>query len=209
VIRRSVCSGLVEREECFNDRQKEREADAAALSAVLWEAGGSRAWREKRERKENESRETASRLTRGWCHRTHARTHTARPWRTRKEKRAGLWLRREAAARVRWRRGERRGESRLKRNTQGQNPHLHTHARARLSPSPTSSLRRRRDGRDVRVTRVGDRKHRHPVQFAAGRPQLDVRARVVVHGRLGEHGVVVDLGAADGRNVGGDDDELA
>ena len=76
-------------------------------------------------------------------------------------------------------------------------------------PSSLHLLRRRRDGRDVRVTGVRDRKHGHAVQLAAGRPQLDVGPRIVVDGRLGEHGVVVDLGAADRRDVGGDDDELA
>ena len=42
--------------------------------------------------------------------------------------------------------------------------------------------------------------------LGAGGAQLDVVAGVVVHARLGQHGVVLDLGLAQGRRVVGDDD---
>ena len=47
---------------------------------------------------------------------------------------------------------------------------------------------------DVRVARVRDGHAAHAEVFAAGGAQLDVVAVVVVHARLGQHGVVLDLG---------------
>jgi hypothetical protein len=62
---------------------------------------------------------------------------------------------------------------------------------------------------DVRIAGVGDAQCAHTEVLAAGGAQVDVVAAVVVHAGLGEHGVVLDLGLAQGRAVVGDDDELA
>ena len=61
---------------------------------------------------------------------------------------------------------------------------------------------------DVRVPGVGDGERADPEVLSAGGAQLDVVARVVVHARLGQHGVVLDLRLSEGRRVAGDDYQL-
>ena len=62
---------------------------------------------------------------------------------------------------------------------------------------------------DIGVAGVRDAERAHAEVLAARRAQIDVVAAVVVHARLGQHGVVLDLGLAQRRAVVGDDDELA
>lgn len=61
---------------------------------------------------------------------------------------------------------------------------------------------------DVRITRVGDGEAANAVVLTAGGTKVDVVASVVVNTSLGEHGVVLNLGLAEGGAVTGDDDEL-
>eukprot|EP01113_Clastostelium_recurvatum_P043452 TRINITY_DN718_c0_g1_i2.p1 TRINITY_DN718_c0_g1~~TRINITY_DN718_c0_g1_i2.p1 ORF type:complete len:157 (-),score=10.34 TRINITY_DN718_c0_g1_i2:69-539(-) len=62
---------------------------------------------------------------------------------------------------------------------------------------------------DVRVTRVGDGHDGHTEVLSAASAKVDVAANIGVDTSLGEHGVVLDLGLAEGSAVVGDDDELS
>ena len=46
-------------------------------------------------------------------------------------------------------------------------------------------------------------------ELAGGGAKGDVRALEVVHGRLGQHGVVLELRLAEGRAVGGNEDKFS
>ena len=61
---------------------------------------------------------------------------------------------------------------------------------------------------DVAVPRVGDGEGADPEVLAAGGPELIVVAGVVVDAGLGQHGVVLDLGLAEGWGVVGNDHQL-
>merc|ERR1719238_2280649 len=61
---------------------------------------------------------------------------------------------------------------------------------------------------DVAVPRVGDGEGADPEILAAGGPELIVVAGVVVDASLGQHGVVLDLGLAEGWSVVGNDHQL-
>jgi len=69
-------------------------------------------------------------------------------------------------------------------------------------------LRRGHASDDIRITGVCDAEGRDAEVLAAGGAQLYVVAGVVVHARLGEHRVVLNLTLPQGRRVVGDDDEL-
>jgi hypothetical protein len=61
---------------------------------------------------------------------------------------------------------------------------------------------------DVGVSLVSDRDHGYAEELSTRSAEVTVGAGVVVHSALGEHGVVLDLGLAQRRAVGGDDHEL-
>ena len=61
---------------------------------------------------------------------------------------------------------------------------------------------------DVAVPRVGDGEGADPEVLAAGGPELIVVAGVMVDASLGQHGVVLDLGLAEGWGVVGNDHQL-
>lgn len=62
--------------------------------------------------------------------------------------------------------------------------------------------------KNIRVTSVGDGDGRHTEVLTATGTEVDAVALVVVHGGLGEHGVVLNLGLSQRRAVVGDENEL-
>jgi hypothetical protein len=73
-----------------------------------------------------------------------------------------------------------------------------------FSPFPLLVL----GGEDVRVSGVEDGEGGDVEELSAGGSELDVGSRVVVDVALGEHGVVLEGGLAEGGAVGRDKDEL-
>ena len=63
-------------------------------------------------------------------------------------------------------------------------------------------------GEDVGITSIDDGKDGAVVELTAGSTKVGVVTRVVVDGGLGKHGKVLNLGLAEGRAVGGDEDHL-
>lgn len=63
-------------------------------------------------------------------------------------------------------------------------------------------------GEDVGITSVDDGKDGAVVELTASSAKVGVVTRVVVDGGLGKHGKVLDLGLAEGRAVGGNEDHL-
>jgi len=58
---------------------------------------------------------------------------------------------------------------------------------------PLATLTGRHGPNDIRISGVCDGHGADPEVLSARRAQFDVVARVVVHARLGQHGVVLDL----------------
>ena len=63
--------------------------------------------------------------------------------------------------------------------------------------------------KNIRVTSVGDGDSGHAEVLTATSAQVDAVALVVVHGGLGEHSVVLNLGLSQGRAVVGHENELS
>ena len=63
--------------------------------------------------------------------------------------------------------------------------------------------------KNIRVTSVGDGDGGHAEVLTATSAQVDAVALVVVHGGLGEHSVVLNLGLSQGRAVVGHENELS
>ena len=63
--------------------------------------------------------------------------------------------------------------------------------------------------KNIRVTSVGDGDGGHAEVLTATRTQVDAVALVVVHGGLGEHSVVLNLGLSQRRAVVGHENELS
>ena len=63
-------------------------------------------------------------------------------------------------------------------------------------------------GENVGITSIDDGKNGAVEELTAGSAKVGVVTRVVVDGGLGKHGKVLDLGLAEGRAVGGDEDHL-
>jgi hypothetical protein len=84
-------------------------------------------------------------------------------------------------------------------------PGLGTHTLDNLSRLGVSLLHR---VEDVAVSRIGDGHNGAAEELTAGSAEEVVVASKVVHVSLGEHGVVLELRAAEGRAVARDDDEL-
>ena len=61
---------------------------------------------------------------------------------------------------------------------------------------------------DVGVTSVGDGENGGTEVLTAGGTEVEVVTGVLVDRGVGEHGVVLNLGATDGGKVGGEDNEL-
>lgn len=63
--------------------------------------------------------------------------------------------------------------------------------------------------KNIRVTSVGDGDSGHAEVLTAASAEVDAVALVVVHGGLGEHSVVLNLGLSQGRAVVGHENELS
>lgn len=63
--------------------------------------------------------------------------------------------------------------------------------------------------KNIRVTSVGDGDGGHAEVLTAASAEVDAVALVVVHGGLGEHSVVLNLGLSQGRAVVGHENELS
>jgi len=74
---------------------------------------------------------------------------------------------------------------------------------------PWKCLLSRHGSDDIGITRVRNAQRTNPEVLPASRAQVHIIPTVVVHARLGQHGVVLNLRLAERRTVVGDDDQLA
>jgi len=62
------------------------------------------------------------------------------------------------------------------------------------------------DAEQVTISGIGDSHNTDAEKFSCSRAKSDIRSRKVMYGRLGQHGVVLDLRLAQWGTVSGDED---